>query len=126
MVCRHIKINEVYNFILTADTIEKIKLEYSKITNEDTNFILLDGALKEVDTNLYIKEISFSEAGEYLVRITINDYVDYERYKIYNFSDEDGQIKLDNILLAVQNANSELNEELLFIKKQLRIINAQL
>lgn len=62
MVCRHIKVNEIYNFILHADTIEKVKLEYTKISNADTSFELLDGNLTEIDNNLYIKEISFSRS----------------------------------------------------------------
>lgn len=127
MVCRHIKINEIYNFILTTESIEKVKLEYSKITSDgSTSFELLDGDMEEVDNNLFIKQISFPEAGEYIVRITTGNIVDYERYKIYNFSEEDSQMKLDNMFLAMQNMNSELNEDLLFIKKQLKIINAQL
>lgn len=126
MVCRHIKVNEIYNFILHADTIEKVKLEYTKISNADTSFELLDGNLTEIDNNLYIKEISFPEAGEYMVRVTIGDGIEYERYKIYNFSEEDTQATINNIFLSVENIKSELNEELLFLRKQLKIINAQL
>lgn len=126
MVCRHIKVNEIYNFILHADTIEKVKLEYTKISNADTSFELLDGNLTEIDNNLYIKEISFPEAGEYMVRVTIGDVIEYERYKIYNFSEEDTQATINNIFLSVENIKSELNEELLFLRKQLKIINAQL
>ena len=126
MVCRHIKVNEIYNFILHADTIEKVKLEYTKISNADTSFELLDGNLTEIDNNLYIKEISFPEAGEYMVRVTIGDGIEYERYKIYNFSEEGTQATINNIFLSVENIKSELNEELLFLRKQLKIINAQL
>lgn len=126
MVCRHIKVNEIYNFILHADTIEKVKLEYTKISNADTSFELLDGNLTEIDNNLYIKEISFPEAGEYMVRVTIGETIEYERYKIYNFSEEDTQATINNIFLSVENIKSELNEELLFLRKQLKIINAQL
>lgn len=126
MVCRHIKVSEIYNFILHADTIENVKLEYTKISNADTSFELLGGNLTEIDNNLYIKEISFPEAGEYMVRVTIGEAIEYERYKIYNFSEEDTQATINNIYLAVENIKSELNEELLFLRKQLKIINAQL
>lgn len=126
MVCRHIKINEVYNFMVTSDTIQNVKLEYSKITDGITDFKLLDGDINEIDNNLFLKQISFPEEGEYLVRVTIGDFVDYERYKIYNFSDKDTQAIIENLVLSVENMKSELNEDLLFIKKQLKIINAQL
>lgn len=126
MICRHIKINEVYNFMVTSDTIQNVKLEYSKITDGTTDFKLLDGDINEIDNNLFLKQISFPEEGEYLVRVTIGDFVDYERYKIYNFSDKDTQAIIENLVLSVENMKSELNEDLLFIKKQLKIINAQL
>lgn len=126
MVCRHIKINETYNFILNVDTIEKVKVEYSKISNNTTQFILLDGDVGKIDNRLYLKQISFAEAGEYMVRVTVGNDIEYERYKVYNFSEEDNQNMLINILLSVENNNSELNEELLFIRRQLKLINAQL
>lgn len=126
MICRHIKINEIYNFMVTSDTIQNVKLEYSKITDGTTDFKLLDGDINEIDNNLFLKQISFPEEGEYLVRVTIGDFVDYERYKIYNFSDKDTQAIIENLVLSVENMKSELNEDLLFIKKQLKIINAQL
>ncbi len=126
MVCRHIKVSEIYNFILHTDTIENVKLEYTKISNADTSFEILDGNLMEIDNNLYIKEISFPEAGEYMVRVNIGEAIEYERYKIYNFSEEDTQATINNIYLSVENIKSELNEELLFLRKQLKIINAQL
>ncbi len=126
MVCRHIKINETYNFILNVETIEKVKVEYSKISNNSTQFILLDGDVGKIDNRLYLKQISFAEAGEYMVRVTVGDEIEYERYKVYNFSEEDNQNMLINILLSVENNNSELNEELLFIRRQLKLINAQL
>ena len=61
-----------------------------------------------------------------MVRVTIGDVIEYERYKIYNFSEEDPQATINNIFLSVENIKSELNEELLFLRKQLKIINAQL
>lgn len=126
MICRHIKINEIYNFMVNSDTIQNVKLEYSKITDGTTDFKLLDGDINEIDNNLFLKQISFPEEGEYLVRVTIGDFVEYERYKIYNFSDKDTQAIIENLVLSVENMKSELNEDLLFIKKQLKIINAQL
>ncbi len=126
MICRHIKINEIYNFMVNSETIQNVKLEYSKITDGTTDFKLLDGDINEIDNNLFLKQISFPEEGEYLVRVTIGDFVEYERYKIYNFSDKDTQAIIENLVLSVENMKSELNEDLLFIKKQLKIINAQL
>ena len=63
-------------------------------------------------------------------------YIDYlirekwvlpqKKGQFYNFSEEDTQSTINNIFLSVENIKSELNEELLFLRKQLKIINAQL
>lgn len=127
MICRHIKVNEIYNIILDTEENNDIRLEYGKITETgDVSFSILTNSVTRVDKELFIKQISFSSAGEYLVRVTTSSETVYERFKVYNFSEEDSEMKLDNMLLTIENMRSEFNEDLLFIKKQLRIINAQL
>ena len=98
-----------------------LEFGHTKISNADTSFELLDGNLTEIDNNLYIKEITFPEAGEYMVRVTIGEAIEYERYKIYNFSEEDTQSTINNIFLSVENIKSELNEETT-VKKAFKLL----
>lgn len=126
MICRHIKKNEIFNLVIYTDNLNSnIEVEYYKI-DRDSNFIPLSGNMIKVGNDIFIKKISFDTTGEFIIKVVNGENIDYEKFKVYDFSDEDEYSKLNEILLSVENVNSLLNEELLFIKKQLRIINAQL
>lgn len=125
MLCRHIKKNEVFNLVIYTDKDSGVITEYYKI-DIDNDFKTLPGNMIKVGTDIFIKKVTFDTIGEYIVKVINGENTEYERFKVYDFSDEDENAKLNQIILSLEDMNSVLNEELLFIKKQLRIINAQL
>lgn len=125
MTCRHIKQNETYNLTVYSVDPKDISVEFYKI-GSSVEFTTLPGLLTQVNNELFIKAVSFNTIGEYIVKVVSNGSTDYEKFKVYNFSDDDQNDKLNSMFLAVENINAELNDNLAFIKKYLKIINARI
>lgn len=125
MLCRHIKQNETYNLTVYSSDATEVTVEYFKI-GTSTVFAEMPGTLTKINSELFNKAIVFDSLGEYIIKVTANGTVDYEKFKIFNFNDDDQNSVLNNMKLVIDDMNSEISENLAYIKKQVKIINARL
>lgn len=125
MICKYVKIGEKFNLIVDHRGSTDIIIYWLKI-GVDTEYSITPGKQTIVDDNVLVKEITFPDIGEYIIKVFTDGNIAYERITVYTFDAVENNTLLYDNLMLLQNIIANNNDSTNDILRQLKIINARI
>lgn len=125
MISKYVKINEKFNLIVDHRGSADIIIYWIKI-GTDTEYSITPGKQTIVDDNVLVKEITFPDIGEYIIKVFTDGNIAYERITVYTFDAVENNALLYDNLMLLQNIIANNNDSTNDILRQLKIINARI